>query len=124
MTNSTRKRKKDSVKSLTTFMKDGKLQHMLEPAPGHVNRFCFLALFLLCCLIRTSLSRTLVVCSLLIVTFVYVEVGMCHTHVEVGMCHTHVEAGEQLAGIDFLLQPMGPGIELRSTGSAASALSH
>lgn len=113
--NSTRKRKTASVKSLTTFMKDGKLQHMLEPAPGHVNRFCVLALFLLCCLIRTSLSRALVVCCLLIVTFVYVEVGMSHKH---------VEAGEQLAGIDFLLQPMGPGIELRSTGSAASALSH
>lgn len=40
------------------------------------------------------------------------------------MSHTHVEAGEQLAGIDFLLQPMGPGIELCSTGSAASVLSH
>lgn len=83
---------------------------MLEAAPGHVNRFCILALFLLCCLIRTSLNQTLVVCCLLIVTFVYVEAGMCHTH---------VESGEQLAGIGFFLQPMGPGIELQSTGSAA-----
>lgn len=88
---------------------------MLEASPGHVNRFFVLALFLFCCLIRTSLSRTLVVCCLLIVTFVFVEAGVCHTH---------VEAGEQLAGIGFLLQPMGPRIELQATGSAASALFH
>lgn len=86
---------------------------MLEAAPGHVNRVFVLALF--CCLIRTSLSRALVVCCLLVVTFVYVEAGMCHPH---------AEAGEQLAGIAFLLKPMGPRIDLRSTGSAASALSH
>lgn len=44
MANSTRKRKTASVKSLTTFMKDGKLYHMLKAVPGHVNRVFVLAL--------------------------------------------------------------------------------
>lgn len=88
---------------------------MLKAVPGHVDRVFVLALFLLCCLIRTSLRRALVVCCLLDVTFIYVEAGMCHPH---------AEAGEQFAGIDFLLKPLGPRTELQSVGSAASALSH
>lgn len=88
---------------------------MLKAVPGHVNRVFVLALFLLCCLIRTSLRRALVVCCLLDVTFIYVEAGMCHPH---------AEAGEQFAGIDFLLKPLGLRVELQSVGSAASALSH